>query len=46
MADVFLLCDVFRKCLKDSTSTYVLNRFYFVSISGYSYACALNKTEK
>ena len=46
LTNVLLLIDVFRKYVKDSPKTYSLISFYFISISGYTKACAVGKTKQ
>ena len=44
-SDVILLGDVFEKIIKVSTKEYKINPLYCVSLSGYTYQCALKYTD-
>ena len=44
-SDVILLADVFEKFAKVSTTEYVINPLYCVSLPGYTYQCALKYTD-
>ena len=46
MTDLLLIADISRKYVKDSHKTYCLNPLYFLSISDYTFTCALHKTKQ
>ena len=44
--DITLLADVFEKFIRVSTEEYEIILLYFVSLSGYTWQCGMNKTDK